>query len=227
MISIVIPTYEMHGRGVEFLAELINSIDEQSYTEHEVIISDDSEDDSIQVFCAGRNGNVKYYKNPGAKGAVSNLNNAILHAKGSIIKPMFQDDQFLDKGCLKEVAKMKGQWGVMVSGHLNGDGGVPRGDHVPYQTDDIFELARGCNTFGSPSAVAWKRTDITFDENLKWLFDCDFYAQMMLKYGAPEFIPSKVLIREWDGMATRTVADGGVRIAELGYIESKYSNLRL
>jgi hypothetical protein len=35
------------------------------------------------------------------------------------------------------------------------------------------------------------------------------------------------LIREWEGMATRTVATGSVRITELEYIENKFSNLRL
>lgn len=236
MISIVIPTYEMHGKGVEFLAELVNSIDEQTYINHEIIVSDDSDNDDIQVFCAGLNSDVKYYKNPGPKGACSNLNNAILHAKGGIIKPMFQDDQFLSKDCLVKIQRMAAPWCVLTSAHIGSD----RGDHVPYANEDVYELARGRNTFGSPSAIAWKRAgsnmlafsskeylaDKLFDENLKWLFDVDLYARFVHAHGQPEFIDAKVLIREWDGMATRTVADGGVRVAELEYIESKYKNLR-
>lgn len=223
MVSIVIPIYEMSGAGYVMLHELLTSLQMQVYDKYEVIVSDDSHDDSFQELC-GAFDSVKYYRNPGAKGACSNLNNAILHAKGSIIKPMFQDDKFLDPEYLLKISYLPGSrshWSVCTSNHIGG-----RSPHVPYGNEDVYELARGCNTFGSPSAVAWKRNDLTFDENLKWLFDVDFYARMVQQYGQPEFIDSKVLIREWDGMATRTIADGGTRIAELSYIESKYANLR-
>lgn len=221
MISIVIPCYEMGGRGVEMLGQLLASILKQSYSEYEIIISDDSDDGLICEYCQLEPLFIKYYQNPGGKGACSNLNNAILHAKGSIIKPMFQDDQFLDTDALEKIAATIGKWCVLTSAHTS-----DRGDHVPYPNEDIYELARGCNTFGSPSAVAWMRNNLAFDENLKWLFDVDFYARMVQQFGQPEFIDSKVLIREWEGMATRTIADGGTRIAELSYIESKYANLR-
>ena len=236
MISIVIPVYPMHGHGAAMLTELLDSLQKQTYQEYEVIVSDDSSDTSLQDIC-GNYESVKYYRNPGAKGACSNLNNAIRHSKGSIIKPMFQDDQFLDTDALEKISTMKAPWCVLTSAHIGEPGAIPRADHNPYPNEDIYELARGCNTYGSPSAVAWKRGGNggefglrlainPFDENLKWLFDCDFYAQMVQENGQPEFIPSRVLIREWDGMATRTIADGGVRIQELAYIESKYSNLR-
>lgn len=219
MISIVIPTYEMHGMGVEFLGELIDSILKQDYNDAEVIVSDDSSGDEIENLC--RSAFAQYHRNPGPKGAAFNLNNAISKAKGDIIKPMFQDDRFLDPDCLTKIAAMTGQWCVLTSAHTS-----DRGDHVPYDAPEPSVLATGVNTFGSPSAVAWKRNDLTFDTNLAWLFDCDFYARMLAQYGQPEFIPAKVLIREWDGMATRTIADGGTRIQELSYIESKYQNLR-
>ena len=234
MISIVIPCYEMSGHGAAMLTELLDSLQLQTYQEYEVIVSDDSEDLSLQEVC-GNYDSVKYYRNPGAKGACSNLNNAIRHAKGSIIKPMFQDDQFLDTDALEKISTMKAPWCVLTSAHIGEAGAIPRADHNPYPNEDIYELARGCNTFGSPSAVAWHRdTKVVqsqnsgqiFDEHLKWLFDVDFYACMCMVHGQPQFIDSKVLIREWDGMATRTIADGGVRIQELAYIESKYSNLR-
>jgi glycosyltransferase involved in cell wall biosynthesis len=224
MISIVIPVYHMAGHGEAMLNDLLESLQKQTYNNYEVIVSDDSGNPSLHELC-GDYDNVKYYINPGTKGACSNLNNAILHAKGSIIKPMFQDDQFLDPECLEKIwvlfANPMAHWCICTSAHTS-----DRGDHVPYINTNIYELARGCNTFGSPSAVAWKRNDLTFDENLKWLFDCDFYARMVNEYGQPDILDTKVLIREWDGMATRTIADGGVRVQELGYIESKFINLK-
>jgi glycosyltransferase involved in cell wall biosynthesis len=224
MVSVVIPTYEMGGKGVEMLNDLLNSLWGQSYRNFEVIVSDDSMDSKISDYLIPLK-SVKYYRNPSSPGACSNLNNAIYHAKGSIIKPMFQDDQFSDPDCLQKFsikfASPMVYWCVCTSAHTS-----DRGDHVPYYSRDTYELARGCNTFGSPSAVAWKRNDLTFDENLKWLFDVDFYARMVQQFGQPEILDTKVLIREWDGMATRTIADGGTRVSELSYIENKFSNLR-
>lgn len=233
MISIVTPVYEMSGHAESMLADLLISINKQTYDNYEVIVSDDSNNPDLHELC-GNFDSVKYYINNGEKGACNNLNNAILHAKGSIIKPMFQDDQFLDTDCLEKFAAMTGQWAVCTSAH-----NTDRGDHIPYINEDIYELARGCNTFGSPSAVAWKpelkaiKTDkghyygeMMFDNNLKWLFDVDFYARMILEYGQPQILDTKVLIREWDGMATRTIADGGVRVAELAYIEEKFKPLK-
>lgn len=225
MISVVIPTYEMHGRGVEFLNELIASILRQNYRNYEVVVSDDSDGNEIYNFLSGAgfliSGGIPYihyHRNPGPKGAAYNLNNAISHASGTIIKPMFQDDQFLDTDCLTKVAAMTGKWCVLTSAHLGSD----RGDHVPYPAPAPAELATGVNTFGSPSAVAWEWNNMAMDTNLQWLFDCDFYARMLQQYGQPEFIPAKVLIREWDGMATRTNAAGQVRVMELEYIKQKY-----
>ncbi len=64
-----------------------------------------------------------------------------------------------------------------------------------------------------------------FDENLIWLFDCDFYARMVIQYGPPEFIPAKVLIREWEGSVTNTIACGQIRVTELDYIIDKFGAL--
>lgn len=218
MVSIVIPTYEMHGRAIEMLNDLWLSICKQDYEDYEVIVSDQSVNNDIQNYCL-ENG-ITYYRNTGPKGAAYNLNNAISHATGTIIKPMFQDDQFLDTDCLTKVAAMTGKWCVLTSAHLGSD----RGDHVPYPAPVPAELATGVNTFGSPSAVAWECNNIAMDTNLQWLFDCDFYARMLIQNGQPEFIPAKVLIREWDGMATRTNAAGQVRVTELEYINQKYDN---
>lgn len=207
----------MHGRGVEFLNELWVSICSQTYEDYEVIVSDDSVDNQVRDYCVEHG--IDYYRHTTGHGAAMNLNNAISHAKGDIIKPMFQDDRFLSPDCLTKIAAMTGDWCILTSAHTS-----DRGDHIPYDPPSVWELARGYNTFGSPSAVAWKRNDITFDTNLQWLFDCDFYARMLQQYGQPEFIPAKVLIREWDGMATRTNAAGQVRVMELEYIKQKYES---
>lgn len=220
MISIVIPTHEMGGLGKQMLAELLDSLQKQTYLQYEVIVSDDSSDTAIQDFCANYD-SIKYYRNQGKRGPSPNLNNAISHAKFSIIKPMFLDDRFLDTDCLEKVAQMNANWCVCTSAHTGG-----RGDHIPWQSEDLYELARGRNSFGCPSAVAWKRNELTFDESLVWLLDVDFYAKLIILAGEPEIINTRVLIREWEGQSSNVACNGQVRVMELEYIESKYVNLR-
>lgn len=220
MISIIIPTYEMNGKGLEFLTELIQSIDEQKYVQHEIIISDDSANDEIEVFCKGLT-NIKYFKHHGEKGAAANLNYGISKASGDIIKPMFQDDRFLTPDCLQKFSSFTAGWAVCTSSHTSS-----RGDHVPYINTDLYELARGCNTYGAPSAIAFRRTEINFDKTLSWLFDVDFYTRLTLDIGCPEIIDCKVLIREWEGSATNSVANGAIRVHELQLMENKFKNLK-
>ena len=220
MISIVIPTYEMQGFGVQMLHNLIDSCLNQTYNECEIIVSDDSSDDNIENYC-NHKPYINYFRNHGKKGASPNLNNGLRHCTGDIVKPMFMDDVILDFDCLEKFATMKANWAVCTSTHTS-----ERGDHVPWQSKDLYELARGCNSFGSPSGVAWKRNDLTFDETLVWLLDCDFYVKLIMCCGEPEIIDTKVLIMEWDGSATNTIASGSVRVTELEYMENKYSNLK-
>ena len=216
MISVVIPTYEMGGFAVNMLNNLIQSCLKQTYNSCEIIVSDDSNDDNVEDYCNGKP-YINYFRNHGRKGAAHNLNNAISKATGDIIKPMFQDDVLLEKDCLEKFAAMKSEWAVCTSAHTS-----ERGDHVPFQADDIYELARGRNGFGSPSAVAWKVNNLRFDENLAWLLDCDFYVKLIAAYGDPEIIDTRVLIMEWEGSATNTIASGWVRVTELEYMENKY-----
>ena len=46
-ISIAIPTWECNGRGVEFLDDLLRTIEIQKFKDFEVVISDHSENDDL------------------------------------------------------------------------------------------------------------------------------------------------------------------------------------
>ena len=50
-LSIAIPTWECHGRGSEFLNDLLRTIEIQSFDEFEVCISDHSKDDWLINEC--------------------------------------------------------------------------------------------------------------------------------------------------------------------------------
>jgi len=208
MVSIVIPAYKMEGKGNYFLERAIESIPEGC----EVIVSMDGS------FLPNKLHSTVTYTRNQFNGAASNLNNALNTATGDLIKVLFQDDELT--GCDLSKFEAINFWGFCTSKHNN-----DRADHKPYHPKSIKELALGCNTYGSPSALAFRKTDLRFDRDLHWLLDCDFYARMTMKYGLPDFVDTSVLITEWDGQATNTICNGTVRLHDANYLKVKYANI--
>jgi glycosyltransferase involved in cell wall biosynthesis len=203
----------MQGRSIYFLRQAINSV-RQLRRGYEIIVSDESKDYQVEDYC--QLASVKYFRNTRTSGAAGNLNNAIDHATGELIKVLFQDDQ------LKSIEEFDTihHWGFCTSKH-----NTDRGDHIPYHPPSIKELALGCNTYGSPSALAFRKTDLRFNESLQWLFDCEFYARMSLMYGLPDIINTAVDITEWHGMATNTICTGSVRLQDTEIINRLYADI--
>lgn len=134
---------------------------------------------------------------------------------------MFGDDYFVANNTLTRMVEQLGShWGVATSTHSN-----DRADHVPYPHPNEKALALGYNSYGCPSAVIFRKTDLRFDEELIWLMDCEFYARMYVKYGPPTLMTDvKIGIREWDGQVSNTTAHGAVRLREAEYVGRKYAN---
>lgn len=91
LVSICIPTFN----GAQFLEEALLSITNQTYTNIEVIISDDgSSDDSLQIVEKFKKKSpfpVFIYNHP-PSGIGANWNNCISKSNGEYIKFLFQDD---------------------------------------------------------------------------------------------------------------------------------------
>src|SRR5262245_30219927 len=95
LVSICIPTYEMKGRGPEYLRHSFDRLVSQTFKDFEVVISDHSKTTVIQEVCSGYADKliIQYIHNDRKVGSSSaNINNAIRHAKGQLIKVLFQDD---------------------------------------------------------------------------------------------------------------------------------------
>ena len=186
--SIVIPTWEQHGKGIFFLNQLLTSIKEQTFTDFEVIISDHSENDEIENLSRTFPSlSVVYIKNFSNRGnSPANLNAGLSYAKGEIIKVMFQDDFFIDKHALSIIDKSfeatSRKW--LVNGSCITTDSITFTEHrIPRWND---ELIKGVNTIGSPSVLSFMNEDILFfDEKLIMLMDCDYYYSLYRRYGAP------------------------------------------
>ena len=105
-ISIAIPTWGCHGRGSEFINDLLRTIEIQTFKDFEVCISDHSLDDGIlnEVKKFQDKFKIVYQKNPEDRGnGPANTNEAIKLCSGDIIKVMFQDDFFYDDESLQKI----------------------------------------------------------------------------------------------------------------------------
>lgn len=191
-ISICVPTYEYDGRGVEFLTQLFNSIDNQTYKNFNVIISDHSQNNEIKVLCDEYKNKfeILYIKNENKIGnGPHNTNNAIINSDGDIIKIMFQDDFFVNDNALEKIFQTFNNndcyWVVNGCCHTYDGINFDR-EMIPHWNNDIIF---GNNTISSPSVLSIKKdTGCLFDENLVMLMDCDMYYQLYLKYGEPTII---------------------------------------
>lgn len=219
MISICITAHQ-HPRAVEMLEQLLISAWEQDYRQKEIVVSDDSEDDAVSSQCFRYGSQIRYVRNQRPGKSSINMNNAINHAQGDIIKPMFGDDYLVSPDTLMKMVDGLGdaQWGFATSTHSN-----DRPDFIPHPHRNIKELVLGENTYGCPSAMIFKKTDLRFDERLIWLMDVEFYVRMFQLYGSPAFIDTKIGIREWDGQQSNTAASGHQRLVETEMMGYQYA----
>lgn len=189
MISICVPCYEMHGKGVEYLRILLNTLISQTFKNFEVVVSDQSLDNNIYDLCQSFKDNIDInYTKCEQRGKSSfNLNNAIRHAKYEIIKPIFQDDFLIDNNSLYYISQLPKtvKWGGIGFTHFN-----EVGSHVGNTMLPIYNLniKNGVNTFGSPSVLFFKKEENYFNDELVWLMDCEFYERLYRKYGWPDLL---------------------------------------
>lgn len=224
MISICIPTYEMGGDGVAYLEYSFDIICQQTLKPFEVVISDHSVNDEIAKLCEYWKTllNIKYYKHTEHRGSSSaNLNYAISKAKGDIIKILFQDDFLYDECSLEKQMKCLGDamWLVSACCHYNG-----KELHSPFYPMYHDNIQYGHNTISSPSVLMIKNSDvITFDEQLVWLMDVDYYKRLYLKFGLPSICNDITIVnREHPNQVSNTLATTKVKQFEYDYIINKY-----
>ncbi len=200
LISICIPVY----KNLNFLKRLLDSINAQSCKDFEVIVSDDSKEDTISHFCQTYNANFsfRYYRNPRALGSPENWNEAIRQAKGEWVKLMHDDDWFADDHSLEGFVRTIQEQPTadfFFSAYSN-----------YYFDEDRYKAFRispwwfnrllknpnvlfSRNVIGAPSVVMYKKTlQLEYDKNIKWLVDIDFYIRSISRT-RPVYI-DKVLV---------------------------------
>ncbi|MFN5372221.1 MAG: glycosyltransferase family 2 protein [Bacteroidia bacterium] len=191
LISICIPTYNQADK----LKFLLDSIRVQTFRDFEVIVSDDSNCDDVALLCNSYSDlPISYYRNQPAKGTPENWNYAISLAKGTWIKLMHHDDYFSSEDSLKHFVEFAESNPMIdyvfcatklhsltneeskISNYVV-DKNVLK--NIKKQSAYLFPK----NIIGSPSiGLQRKSINISFDVNLIWLVDVDYFIQLLFNY---------------------------------------------
>jgi glycosyltransferase involved in cell wall biosynthesis len=185
-VSICIPTYNQ----TYYLKKSLISILNQSFTDYEIIITDDSTNTGVKDLIneLGLNEKIKYYANENPLGAPGNWNYCISKATGDFIKIMHHDDWFSCDSSLESLVTMIesspentlvfcGCNNLLMSGE-NQLYHYIRAEQVP-QLKSYPELLFKDNVIGAPSVILFKKTTLAFDERIKYLVDIEFYIQLL------------------------------------------------
>lgn len=226
IISICIPAYEMGGRGYDYLETSLNILSKQDFTDFEVIVSDQSKDDAVAQVCANHSKNmvIKHIWNLNSKRQASaNVNNAMAHANGTVLKILFQDDFLNGNSSLRSIHQAMengGKW--LLSGScVTSDGIKLTHPMVPKLTE---KLHFGKNTVSSPSVLAMRRDcAMEFDETLSWLMDVDLYKRLWDQYGDPVMVEDTLVVNRLHNGQVSTSITKALRQRELRYMRSKFA----
>lgn len=187
LISICIPAY----KNAEYLKRLLESISIQTFTDFEVVITDDSNDSSVSDYINTQSWNflLSYYKNEQTLGTPENWNEAVNHSKGEWIKIMHHDDWFSSKNALEvfvhEIKKQPKHSFFFCSYENKYEDGKSRRVTPPNSFSSKLILKNPAallsgNIIGPPSATIYRSgKNIFYDKKLQWLVDMDFYMRYL------------------------------------------------
>jgi len=198
-ISICIPAY----KRLPFLTRLMNSISEQTYTQFEVIISDDSDDDTVSDYLKSVTFSfpIHYYKNSPSLGTPANWNFAISKANGEWIKLVHDDDWFTYKDSLQEFADATAQGPQFIysaySNYLESEQSNQLVQHKRTAIIDVLKqplLLLSENIIGPPSVTLLHKSILEkYDERMKWRVDLEYYIRVLQQEKEIYHIPKALI----------------------------------
>jgi glycosyltransferase involved in cell wall biosynthesis len=200
-VSILIPTYNQP----DYLRYTLDSIVHQTFKNIEVIITDDSEDNSILSVVNEFSTElvIKYFKNPVRKGAPDNWNEAIAKSSGQYIKFLHHDDWFTNEDSLKAYVQAlddnpHSNFAFSCTNIYDTNHNIIY-THCPTERELVRLRKNPVNLFprnfvGAPSATIYRRNvDKLFDNHLKWVVDIDFYISILKDNPIYVYIPKNAV----------------------------------
>lgn len=172
-MTIAIPVWEAYGQGFTLLKRCLDSILSQTFTDFEIVVSDNSFNDTLKTLCQTYKLPINYFANSD-RGMANNTNFAIKQAKGDLIKILYQDDYLAHEGALQKINdnfKDKDNWLITACSN----------NQFPFYSKSV-------NTLGSPSVMTIRNKEPLLFNDLKWTLDLDYYQRMQKKFGLPKIL---------------------------------------
>jgi glycosyltransferase involved in cell wall biosynthesis len=233
-ISIAIPVYVTDLLGVQQLKESFDSIKKQTFTDYEIVVSDNSSNDLVVELC--NKYSVRYKKNLDHIGMSANSNYVIDLCNGEYIKILHCDDFLYSKHALEIIVDALDNsdryW--LVNGFIHTHDAINFSDpRIPRYPNHLLV---GNNLLGSPSNITIRNKDIEyFDTNVSTSMDHEWYHRLRMKFGMPLIVndtlnvsrlhdnnvTSKLnfdIVVEGDGSSWQFIQ------SELEYLEEKHAN---
>lgn len=222
-VSIAIPCWNMNGVGAAVLRYSLVGISNQTFKNFEVVVTDHSPDPTIEELCKEYDF-VRYYRNGNNRGnPASNTNLGIGVCSGEYIKLLCQDDYLLDENslahCVNDIESSGRAWGFNSYVHTTDKVNLER-RHVPAFNDNIHLI----NTLGTPSALIMKNgLNIWMDENLKYMYDCEFYKRVYDVHGLPNISTNDTMVNYiHQNQTTNTIVNNELVRSEEEYVRRKH-----
>jgi len=187
IISICIPAY----KRIDYLKRLLCSIEIQKFKDYEVIISDDSNDHSVEELLKDFNGKfeIKYFKNEKALGTPANWNHAISKATGEWIKLMHDDDWFDNEHSLEKFALARNNNNKFIFSAYTNKTELTNNIEKKFFNENLKTIILknplrllAKNSIGPPSVTLFHNSiKDKYDEGLKWRVDIEYYIRNISK----------------------------------------------
>jgi len=230
LISICIPAYNR----TNYLDRLLKSIEIQNFKDFEIIISDDSLNNSVKDLILNYNSvlNIHYFKNTPSLGTPANWNFAISKANGNWIKIMHDDDWFANENSLSIFAENINLDTKFIFCPYNNF--IEKNGNYQLQEPSIKFKKRvlrnpmiliAKNEIGPPSVTLFHKS-ITekYDDRLKWRVDQEYYIRIIKQLGDFKVIDTPLInIGVSESQVTNSCINiPEVEIPELGIILNKF-----
>ena len=200
-ISVCIPAY----KNTAYLGRLLDSISVQRFRDFEVVVTDDSPDDSISSFLDAYKAGfpLRYVRNPKPLGTPGNWNEGIRQARGRWVKIMHDDDWFADADALGEfhqatIDHPDTRFFFAAFTNVHEDSG--RKEPFTCNRLDLALLRMSPLVLfrrvyvGNPSCTLVRRdAGMMYDEEYKWVVDFEYYIRFFRSLGGFHYIDRNLL----------------------------------
>lgn len=185
VFSVIIPTFQ----NLDLFRNALSSVLTQEKVPVDIIVVDDSTDDTIKNFVEVlADERITYYRNEPPLGAVRNWNKGLKQADGDYILLMHHDEALQNPYHLRCIVdQMQRGYDVLVCDVMvSKDGIVSKHKFSNHLLKRLFLcfpiLLFGINAIGPCACVAFKKEKmICFDEKLRWLVDVEWYYRLQRK----------------------------------------------